>query len=105
MWLTVKEASVISEVKPGTLRKWCRNNYLTNEGVSIRKLGKLYEIDKTSFLDWIDEHYKRINEYEKHGAADTEREYRTGMLCNFGVVREWLGAGTGSPPQGRAGRA
>lgn len=62
MWLTIRQASAISEVKPVTLRKWCRNNYLVNGGVFVRKLGKLYEIDKASFLGWIDEHYKRINE-------------------------------------------
>lgn len=58
MWLTVKQAAVISEVKPVTIRKWCRNGYLTGEGVIVRKLGKLYGIDRSSFLNWIDKHYK-----------------------------------------------
>ncbi len=57
-WLTVKRAADFAEVKPVTVRRWCREGLLTSEGVVVRKLGKLYEIDGDTFQIWLIKHYK-----------------------------------------------
>lgn len=57
-WLTVKQAAVFAEVKPVTVRRWCREGLLVSEGVVVRKLGKLYEIDGDTFQIWLIKHYK-----------------------------------------------
>lgn len=57
-WLTVKQAAVFAEVKPVTVRRWCREGLLSNHGVIVRKLGKLYEVDSDSFHSWLISRYK-----------------------------------------------